>query len=73
MVVEKARRVRRPQPLRAPCSIPSSLRELIPDFEAKGAPVTTKVTEDHVYFLTSAAARSACPSSPRPCRTTGTT
>src|SRR4051812_37356242 len=31
---------------------PSSLRELIPDFEAKGAPVTTKVTEDHVYMLT---------------------
>jgi len=31
---------------------PSSLRELVPDFEAKGAPVTTKVTEDHVYFLT---------------------
>ena len=31
---------------------PVSLRELIPDFEAKGAPVTTKVTEDHVYFLT---------------------
>jgi electron-transferring-flavoprotein dehydrogenase len=32
---------------------PSSLRELVPDFEAKGAPVATKVTEDHVYFLTS--------------------
>jgi electron-transferring-flavoprotein dehydrogenase len=31
---------------------PVSLRELIPDFERKGAPVTTKVTEDHVYFLT---------------------
>ena len=31
---------------------PVSLRELIPDFEAKGAPVGTKVTEDHVYFLT---------------------
>jgi electron-transferring-flavoprotein dehydrogenase len=31
---------------------PSSLRELIPDFEAKGAPVATKVTEDHVYMLT---------------------
>ena len=31
---------------------PGSLRELIPDFEAKGAPVTTKVTEDHVLFLT---------------------
>jgi electron-transferring-flavoprotein dehydrogenase len=31
---------------------PVALRELIPDFEAKGAPVTTKVSEDHVYFLT---------------------
>ena len=31
---------------------PVSLRELVPDFEAKGAPVTTKVSEDHVYFLT---------------------
>ncbi len=31
---------------------PASLRELIPDCEAQGAPVTTRVTEDHVYFLT---------------------
>jgi electron-transferring-flavoprotein dehydrogenase len=31
---------------------PVSLRELIPDFEAKGAPVGTPVSEDHVYFLT---------------------
>lgn len=31
---------------------PISLAELVPDFEAKGAPVATKVTEDHVYFLT---------------------
>ncbi len=31
---------------------PGSLRRLVPDFEAKGAPVTTKVSEDHVYFLT---------------------
>jgi electron-transferring-flavoprotein dehydrogenase len=30
---------------------PVSLRELVPDFEARGAPVTTKVTEDHVYML----------------------
>src|SRR5262249_15186060 len=29
------------------------VRRLIPDFETKGAPVATKVTEDHVYFLTS--------------------
>ncbi len=31
---------------------PVSLQELIPDFAAKGAPVTTKVSEDHVYLLT---------------------
>jgi electron-transferring-flavoprotein dehydrogenase len=31
---------------------PVSLRELFPDFEQQGAPVTTKVAEDHVYFLT---------------------
>jgi electron-transferring-flavoprotein dehydrogenase len=31
---------------------PVALRELLPDFEAKGAPVSTPVTEDHVYFLT---------------------
>jgi electron-transferring-flavoprotein dehydrogenase len=31
---------------------PSTLRELIPDFQAKGAPVATQVVEDHVYFLT---------------------
>ena len=31
---------------------PGSLEELIPGFAEKGAPVTTKVTEDHVYFLT---------------------
>src|SRR6185295_12314400 len=31
---------------------PVSLRELIPNFEAKGAPVATRVTDDHVYFLT---------------------
>jgi electron-transferring-flavoprotein dehydrogenase len=34
---------------------PVSLRELIPDFAAKGAPVTTEVSEDNVYFLTSGA------------------
>jgi electron-transferring-flavoprotein dehydrogenase len=34
---------------------PGSLRELIPDFEAQGAPVTTKVTEDHVFMMTSGA------------------
>jgi electron-transferring-flavoprotein dehydrogenase len=31
---------------------PSSLRELIPDFEAKGAPLASPVHHDDVYFLT---------------------
>ena len=31
---------------------PSTLRELIPDFQAKGAPLATEVHEDHIYFLT---------------------
>jgi electron-transferring-flavoprotein dehydrogenase len=30
---------------------PIALKELIPDFAAQGAPVTTEVTEDHVYML----------------------
>src|SRR2546426_80655 len=31
---------------------PSSLRDLVPDFEARGAPLATPVREDRVYFLT---------------------
>src|SRR6059058_4236383 len=31
---------------------PSTLRDLVPDFEARGAPLTTPVREDRVYFLT---------------------
>lgn len=31
---------------------PRSLRELVPDFESKGAPLESPVTEDAVYFLT---------------------
>src|SRR5436309_9866579 len=31
---------------------PSSLRDLVPDFEAKGAPLATPVREDRVYVLT---------------------
>src|SRR5215208_1109650 len=30
---------------------PSVLRELIPDFKERGAPVTTEVQRDRVYFL----------------------
>src|SRR2546425_2883447 len=31
---------------------PSTLRDLIPDFEAKGAPLAAPVHDDRVYFLT---------------------
>ena len=31
---------------------PSTLRELIPDFREKGAPLAVDVKKDHVYFLT---------------------
>jgi len=31
---------------------PSALRELIPDFEAQGAPIAAPVVHDRVYFLT---------------------
>jgi electron-transferring-flavoprotein dehydrogenase len=31
---------------------PSSLRDLVPDFESKGAPLAAPVGEDRVYFLT---------------------
>lgn len=31
---------------------PSTLRDLVPDFEAKGAPLGTPVDNDNIYFLT---------------------
>jgi electron-transferring-flavoprotein dehydrogenase len=31
---------------------PRALAELIPDYEARGAPLASKVHQDHVYFLT---------------------
>ena len=49
---------------------PVSLRELIPDFESQGAPVTTKVTEDHVYLLT-AGGRFGLPIVPPPLQNHG--
>jgi electron-transferring-flavoprotein dehydrogenase len=49
---------------------PSSLRELVPDFEAKGAPVTTRVSEDHVYMLT-AKGKLALPFVPPPLQNHG--
>src|SRR4051812_29516378 len=31
---------------------PSTLRDLVPDFQAKGAPLACEVTSDSVHFLT---------------------
>jgi len=49
---------------------PSSLRELIPDFEEQGAPVGTQVSEDHVYMLT-AGGQFRLPITPKPLRNHG--
>ena len=49
---------------------PASLEELIPGFAAKGAPVATRVTEDHVYFLT-AGGKIALPIVPPPLQNHG--
>ena len=40
---------------------PKSLNELLPDWQSMGAPVTTPVTSDEYYMLTSAKARFALP------------
>ena len=40
---------------------PKSLNELLPDWQSMGAPVTTPVTSDEYYMLTSAKARIALP------------
>lgn len=49
---------------------PTSLRELIPDFEAAGAPLETEVHADRVYFLTSQG-RLRFPLTPPPLRNHG--
>src|SRR6185295_3955288 len=49
---------------------PVSLRELVPDFAEKGAPVTTAVTEDDVYMLT-AGGKIRLPIVPPPLRNHG--
>ena len=36
---------------------PSALRELVPDFLEKGAPLDAAVHEDHVYFLAGSLSR----------------
>jgi len=50
-VIEKARDAGTHQ-LSGALLDPSTLRDLIPDFEAKGAPLATEVHEDNIYFLT---------------------
>jgi electron-transferring-flavoprotein dehydrogenase len=49
---------------------PSTLRDLIPDFEAKGAPLAAPVQQDHVYFLTEQS-KLAFPIIPPPLRNHG--
>src|SRR5687767_5672416 len=49
---------------------PSALRDLVPDFEAKGAPLAAPVHADHVYFLT-ASGKIAFPVIPPPLRNHG--
>ncbi len=51
MVVEKAAEIGA-HSLSGAVLDPISLKELIPDFKEKGAPVATEVSEDHVYMLT---------------------
>jgi len=49
---------------------PRALSELVPDFEAKGAPLASKVHEDRIYFLTQSG-RIAFPFTPPPLRNHG--
>jgi electron-transferring-flavoprotein dehydrogenase len=49
---------------------PSALRDLIPDFAAKGAPLPTQAEHDHVYFLTRGA-KLQFPITPPPFRNHG--
>ena len=44
---------------------PRALAELIPDFESRGAPLTARVREDRIYFLT-ASGKIAFPMTPPP-------
>lgn len=50
-VIEKAREAGAHQ-LSGALLDPSALRDLIPDFQAKGAPLESEVREDNIYFLT---------------------
>jgi len=50
-VIEKAREAGAHQ-LSGALLDPSALRELVPDFQAKGAPLAAEVANDNIYFLT---------------------
>jgi electron-transferring-flavoprotein dehydrogenase len=50
-VIEKAREIGAHQ-LSGALLDPSTLRELVPEFESQGAPLDCEVSEDHIYFLT---------------------
>ena len=50
-VIEKAREAGRHQ-LSGALLDPSTLKDLIPDFASKGAPLGTPVDNDNIYFLT---------------------
>ena len=52
---------------------PSTLRELMPDFAAKGAPLACEVTADSVYFLDARREACGCRSRRRRSATTATT
>jgi len=49
---------------------PSALRDLVPDFQQRGAPLATEVHQDRVYFLTRGA-KLAFPLTPPPLRNHG--
>src|SRR3954468_17038842 len=49
---------------------PSALRQLVPDFKEKGAPLAADVHHDHVYFLTRTA-KLPFPITPPPLRNHG--
>jgi len=68
-VIEKARDAGSHQ-LSGALLDPSTLRDLIPDFEAKGAPLAAEVHEDNIYFLTPAA-KFRLPITPPPFRNHG--
>src|SRR5690349_5926239 len=50
-VIEKAREAGAHQ-LSGALLDPSALKDLIPDFAARGAPLESEVREDNIYFLT---------------------